>query len=34
MYPLNSRAGPHQPKASNSSVVMNGVKPDTIAEIW
>ena len=34
MYPLNSRAGPHQPKASNSSVVMKGVKPDTIAEIW
>ena len=34
MYPLKSRAGPHQPNASNSSVVINGVKPETIAEIW
>src|SRR5829696_3650816 len=33
-YVLNSRAGPIQPNETNSSVVMNGVKPDTIAEIW
>ena len=33
-YPLKSSAGPTQPKPSKSSVVMNGVKPDTMAEIW
>ena len=33
-YRLNSSAGPTQPKLTNSSVVTNGVNPDTIAEIW
>ncbi len=33
-YRLNRRAGPIQPKLTNSSVVTNGVNPDTIAEIW
>ena len=33
-YGLNSSAGPTQPNYRYSRVVMNGVKPDTIAEIW